>query len=55
MVTTGVQKKMTRGGKREGSGRPRKPEELKAKRYNLRLYEWEVQPVKDFIKKLRAK
>ena len=46
---------MTRGGKRENAGRPKKPEELKAKRYTLRLYQWEIEPVKNFIKKLRGK
>lgn len=44
-----------RGGKREGAGRPSKPEELKAKRVNLRLYQWEIPIVKEFIKKLRNK
>lgn len=45
---------MTRGGKREGSGRPKKPESQKSKKYNIRMYEWEVEPVKNFIKQLRG-
>ncbi len=48
---------MTRGGKREGAGRPKgttKPEEEKTKKYSFRLYIWEVQKVRDFIKSLRA-
>lgn len=46
---------MTRGGKREGAGRPSVPDELKAKRYTLRLYSWEIEPVKNFVKMLRNK
>lgn len=46
---------MTRGGKREGSGRPRKPENEQAKRYTFRLYLWEVERVREFIKSLRTK
>lgn len=48
---------MTRGGKREGAGRPKgsgKPEEEKTKKYSFRLYIWEVEKVREFIKKLRA-
>lgn len=45
---------MTRGGKREGSGRPKKPEEQKTKKYSFRLYVWEVEKVREFIKSLRA-
>ena len=44
---------MTRGGKRTGAGRPTKPEELQAKRYTFRLYKWEVEKVREFIKSLR--
>jgi len=49
---------MTRGGKREGAGRPFgsiKPEALKAKRYTFRLYQWEVEKVRNYIKSLRTK
>ncbi len=46
---------MTRGGKREGSGRPKKLESEKAKRYTFRLYLWEVEKVREFIKSLRIK
>ena len=45
---------MTRGGKREGAGRPAKPETEQAKRYTFRLYDWEVEDVREYIKKLRA-
>lgn len=47
---------MSRGGKREGAGRPKgtvKPDEEKAKRYTFRLYIWEVEKVREFIKSLR--
>lgn len=44
---------MTRGGKRTGAGRPTKPEAEQAKRYTFRLYLWEVDKVKEFIKSLR--
>lgn len=46
---------MTRGGKRLGAGRPAKPKNEQAKRYTFRLYEWEVEDVKNFIKELRNK
>ena len=49
---------MTRGGKREGAGRPKgsgKPEDQIAKTYSFRLYLWEVNKVKEFIKSLRKK
>lgn len=46
---------MTRGGKRQGSGRPKKPESERAKRYTFRLYQWEVEKVREFIKSLRNK
>ncbi|MBQ8475868.1 hypothetical protein IJ531_02285 [bacterium] len=51
------EKKFTsnRGGVREGAGRPRKPESEKAKNTTFKLYSWEVQQVKDFIKSLRNK
>ena len=46
---------MIRGGKRQGSGRPKKPESEQAKRYTFRLYQWEVEKVREFIKSLRNK
>jgi len=46
---------MTRGGKRVGAGRPKKPESEQAKRYTFRLYNWEVEKVRDYIKSLRTK
>jgi len=49
---------MTRGGPRAGAGRPKgttKPEDQKAKRYTFRLYRWEVETVRNFIKSLRSK
>ena len=44
-----------RGGKREGAGRPTKPENEKAQRYTFRLYQGEVEKVREFIKSLRSK
>lgn len=44
------------GGKRTGAGRPKgttKPPEQKTKSYTFRLYQWEVQTVRDFVKWLR--
>lgn len=38
-----------------GGGRKKLPEELKAKRKTFRLYDWEVEPVRAFIKELRSK
>lgn len=46
---------MTRGGTRKGAGRPTKPEAEQAKRYTFRLYQWEVEKVREFIKSLRNK
>lgn len=46
---------MTRGGTRKGAGRPSKPEAEQAKRYTFRLYQWEVEKVRNFIKSLRIK
>lgn len=46
---------MTRGGKREGAGRPFLPEEKRAKNRTFKLYDWEVEKVKEFIKSLRSK
>ena len=46
---------MTRGGKRKGAGRPCKPIEQQAKRYTFRLYQWEVETVRNYIKSLRIK
>ena len=45
---------MTRGGKREGSGRPKTPEEEKRNQRNFYLTEKENKKVKEFIEKLRA-
>ena len=44
---------MTRGGKRKGAGRPPKPKELKAKNVTFKLYLWEIEKVKEFIKNIR--
>lgn len=47
---------MTRGGKRQGAGRPKgttKPEDQKAKNHTFKLYSWEVIKVKNFIKTIR--
>jgi CRISPR/Cas system-associated protein Cas10 (large subunit of type III CRISPR-Cas system) len=44
---------MTRGGKREGAGRPRISEDKKAKKYTFALYSWEVEKVRQFIKTIR--
>lgn len=44
---------MTRGGKREGAGRPRLPKNLKAKNRTFKLYDWEVEKVRRFIRILR--
>ena len=46
---------MPRGGKRKGAGRPPVPEEKKAKNTTIKLYPWEVDKVKQFIKELRKK
>lgn len=46
---------MTRGGKREGAGRPQKPDAEKTKRYTFRLYQWEVEKIRNYIKSLRNK
>lgn len=40
-------------GKYYGGGRKKLPEELKAKNKTFKLYDWEVQKVKDFIKTIR--
>jgi len=45
--------KNTHGGKRPGAGRKPLPEDKKAKRYTFRLYLWEVEKVREFIKTLR--
>ena len=42
-----------RGGARTGAGRKPVPESRKAKNYTFKLYEWEIQIIKDFIKKIR--
>ena len=44
---------MTRGGKRQGAGRPPVPEDKKAKNVTFKLYDWEVEKVRQFIKVLR--
>lgn len=44
---------MTRGGKRQGVGRPPVPDDKKAKNRTFKLYDWEVEKVKQFIKILR--
>lgn len=44
---------MTRGGKRPGTGRPPVPEDKKAKNRTFKLYDWEVEKVREFIKKIR--
>lgn len=44
---------MTRGGKKQGAGRPTKPEDKKAKNRTFKLYDWEVEKVKQYIKVLR--
>ena len=36
-------------------GRPFLPEEKKAKNHTFKLYDWEVQKIKDFIKIIRSK
>ena len=41
------------GGNRIGAGRPPVPEKLKAKNYTLKLYDWEIPLVKEFVKKMR--
>ena len=48
---------MTRGGTRQGAGRPKgsiKPDAEKTKTYSFRLYAWEVEKVRKFIKSLRG-
>lgn len=42
-----------RGGKREGAGRPPLPLKYKAKNKTFKLYDWEVENVREFIKSLR--
>lgn len=44
-----------KGGKRIGAGRPSKPDEQKTKKYTFRLYLWEVEKVRNYIKSLRNK
>lgn len=44
---------MTRGGKRQGAGRPSVPKENKAKQVSLWLYEWEIEKVRQYVKTLR--
>ena len=38
-----------------GGGRQKLPPELKAKNRTFKLYDWEVEKVKNFIKSLRQK
>lgn len=42
-----------RGGKREGAGRPIVSDDKKAKNKTFKLYDWEVDKVKQFIKTIR--
>ena len=44
---------MTRGGERKGAGRPPVPDDKKAKNTTFKLYPWEVEKVRQFIKILR--
>ena len=44
---------MTRGGKRKGAGRPPVPEYKKAKNTTFKLYSWEVEKVRQYIKIIR--
>ena len=44
---------MARGGKRKGAGRPSVPDYKKAKNTTFKLYPWEVEKVRQFIKILR--
>lgn len=46
---------MVRGGKRDGAGRPTKPESEKVKKYTFALYKGEYEKIKRFIKFLRSK
>lgn len=43
-----------RGGARPGAGRPAVPEEKKAKNRTFKLYDWEVEKVRQYIKVLRS-
>lgn len=40
-------------GKYYGGGRKKLPDNLKAKNKTFKLYDWEVEKVKEFIKSLR--
>lgn len=40
-------------GKYYGGGRKKLPDNLKAKNKTFKLYDWEVEKVKEFIKALR--
>lgn len=42
-----------RGGARRGAGRPIVPEDKKAKNRTFKLYDWEVEKVRQFIKTIR--
>lgn len=53
-ILKGVIKEMSRGGKREGAGRPQKPENEKVIKYTFALYRDEIEKVKQFIKALRS-
>lgn len=44
-----------RGGKRKGAGRPSISEDKKAKNKTFKLYDWEVEQVRQYIKSLRQK
>lgn len=42
-------------GKYYGGGRKKLPDNLKAKNRTFKLYDWEVEKVKEFIKTIRQK
>ena len=44
---------MSRGGKRKGAGRPPVPDDKKAKNTTFKLYSWEVEKVRQYIKTIR--
>jgi len=47
--------KMTRGGKREGAGRPKNPKELNKKMCSFRLSKEEERAVRELLAKMRGK
>jgi len=42
------------GGKRPGAGRPKLPERFKAKKYSVRLYDWEFNDFQLWLAVYRA-